>query len=222
MISERPDWCISRQRSWGVPIPAFYCLDCKQELIDVKTIDHVRGRFDKEGADTWFYKDVSHFLPPDTKCSKCGGARFERKWISLTSGLNLALATIQFYISATNCRIQPTCIWRGQTSTADGFSSHCFHLLEHGHGAFKSVLTHGFVVDEKGEKMSKSLGNFISVEDALKEFGADVIRLWTSSLDYQNDMSVSRNLILRCADAYRRIRNTFRYLLSNLLTSIQR
>ena len=81
---------------------------------------------------------------------------------------------------------------------------------------FKSVLTHGFVVDEKGEKMSKSLGNFISVEDALKEFGADVLRLWTSSMDYQNDMSVSRNLILRCADAYRRIRNTFRYLLSNL------
>ena len=85
-----------------------------------------------------------------------------------------------------------------------------------GMAPFKSVLTHGFVVDEKGEKMSKSLGNFISVEDALKEFGADVLRLWTSSLDYQNDMSVSRNLILRCADAYRRIRNTFRYLLSNL------
>ena len=78
MISERPDWCISRQRSWGVPIPAFYCLDCKQELIDIKTIDHVRGRFEKEGADTWFYKDVSHFLPPDTKCSKCGGVRFEK------------------------------------------------------------------------------------------------------------------------------------------------
>ena len=78
MISERPDWCISRQRSWGVPIPAFYCLDCNQELIDVKTIDHVRDRFEKEGADTWFYKDVSYFLPPDTKCPKCGGVRFEK------------------------------------------------------------------------------------------------------------------------------------------------
>lgn len=217
MISERPDWCISRQRSWGVPIPAFYCLDCKQELIDIKTIDHVRSRFEKEGADTWFYKDVSYFLPPDTKCSKCGGARFEKEmdifdvWFESGSSHHSVLHKRSELSYPADMYLEGTDQHRGwfQLSLLPSVGAW-------DRAPFKSVLTHGFVVDEKGEKMSKSLGNFISVEDALKEFGADVLRLWTSSLDYQNDMSVSRNLILRCADAYRRVRNTFRYLLSNL------
>ena len=217
MISERPDWCISRQRSWGVPIPAFYCLDCKQELIDIKTIDHVRGRFEKEGADTWFYKDVSHFLPPDTKCSKCGGVRFEKEmdifdvWFESGSSHHAVLHKRNELSYPADMYLEGTDQHRGWFQLSLLPSVGAWDMAP-----FKSVLTHGFVVDEKGEKMSKSLGNFISVEDALKEFGADVLRLWTSSLDYQNDMSVSRNLILRCADAYRRIRNTFRYLLSNL------
>jgi isoleucyl-tRNA synthetase len=217
MISERPDWCISRQRSWGVPIPAFYCLDCNQELIDIKTIDHVKGRFEKEGADTWFYKDVSYFLPPDTKCSKCGGARFEKEmdifdvWFESGSSHHSVLHKRNELSYPADMYLEGTDQHRGwfQLSLLPSVGAW-------DRAPFKSVLTHGFVVDEKGEKMSKSLGNFISVEDALKEFGADVLRLWTSSLDYQNDMSVSRNLILRCADAYRRVRNTFRYLLSNL------
>ncbi|MBM4065025.1 MAG: isoleucine--tRNA ligase [Planctomycetes bacterium] len=217
MISERPDWCISRQRSWGVPIPAFYCLDCNQELIDIKTIDHVKGRFEKEGADSWFYKDVSHFLPPDTKCSKCGGSRFEKEmdifdvWFESGSSHHSVLHKRSELSYPADMYLEGTDQHRGwfQLSLLPSVGAW-------DRAPFKSVLTHGFVVDEKGEKMSKSLGNFISVEDALKEFGADVLRLWTSSLDYQNDMSVSRNLILRCADAYRRVRNTFRYLLSNL------
>jgi len=217
MISERPDWCISRQRSWGVPIPAFYCLDCKQELIDIKTIDHVRGRFEKEGADTWFYKDVSSFLPPDTKCPKCSGVRFEKEmdifdvWFESGSSHHAVLHKRNELSYPADMYLEGTDQHRGWFQLSLLPSVGAWDMAP-----FKSVLTHGFVVDEKGEKMSKSLGNFISVEDALKEFGADVLRLWTSSLDYQNDMSVSRNLILRCSDAYRRIRNTFRYLLSNL------
>lgn len=217
MISERPDWCISRQRSWGVPIPAFYCLDCNQELIDVKTIDYVRDRFAKEGADAWFYKEVSFFLPPETKCSQCGGARFEKEmdifdvWFESGSSHHAVLHKRSELSYPADMYLEGTDQHRGwfQLSLLPSVAAW-------DRAPFKSVLTHGFVVDEKGEKMSKSLGNFISVEDALKEFGADVLRLWTSSMDYQNDMSVSRNLILRCADAYRRIRNTFRYLLSNL------
>ena len=217
MISERPDWCISRQRSWGVPIPAFYCLDCNQELIDVKTIAHVGDRFAKEGADTWFYKDVSYFLPPDIKCPKCGGVRFEKEmdifdvWFESGSSHHAVLHKRNELSYPADMYLEGTDQHRGwfQLSLLPSVGAW-------DRAPFKSVLTHGFVVDEKGEKMSKSLGNFISVEDALKEFGADVLRLWTSSLDYQNDMSVSRNLILRCADAYRRIRNTFKYLLSNL------
>lgn len=217
MISERPDWCISRQRSWGVPIPAFYCVDCGQELIDIHIINFVRDKFELEGADSWFYKDASYFLPSDTKCAKCKGTRFEKEmdifdvWFESGSSHYAVLQKRSELSYPADLYLEGTDQHRGwfQLSLLPSVAAW-------GKTPFKSVLTHGFVVDEKGEKMSKSLGNFISVEDALKEFGADVLRLWTSSLDYQNDMSVSYNLITRCADAYRRIRNTFRYLLSNL------
>lgn len=217
MISERPDWCISRQRSWGVPIPAFYCVDCSQELLNIEIINFVKNRFEAEGADSWFFKDASYFLPSDTKCSRCGNVRFEKEmdifdvWFESGSSHHAVLHKRSELAYPADLYLEGTDQHRGwfQLSLLPSVGAW-------GMAPFKSVLTHGFVVDEKGEKMSKSLGNFISVEDALKEFGADILRLWTSSMDYQNDMSVSRNLILRCSDAYRRIRNTFRYLLSNL------
>ncbi|CAG0938280.1 partial isoleucyl-tRNA synthetase, partial [Candidatus Brocadiaceae bacterium] len=217
MVSERPDWCISRQRSWGVPIPAFHCTHCRQVLINTKTIDYVRDKFEKEGADIWFYKDVSYFLPPDTKCSQCGGDQFRQEmdifdvWFESGSSHHAVLHKRNELSYPADLYLEGTDQHRGwfQLSLLPSVGAW-------DKAPFKSVLTHGFVVDEHGKKMSKSRGNFISVEDAVKEFGADVLRLWTSSLDYQNDMSVSRNLIIRCSDAYRRVRNTFRYLLSNL------
>ena len=217
MILERPDWCISRQRSWGVPIPAFYCVECGRELMNTETINLVRDRFEKEGADSWFYKDVSYFLPPDTKCPECASVRFEKEmdifdvWFESGSSHHAVLHKRNELSYPADLYLEGTDQHRGWFQLSLVLSVSAWDRAP-----FKSVLTHGFVVDEKGEKMSKSLGNFISVEDALKEFGADVLRLWTSSMDYQNDMSVSRNLIIRCSDAYRRIRNTFRYLLSNL------
>ncbi|HHT9150228.1 MAG TPA: isoleucine--tRNA ligase [Candidatus Wujingus californicus] len=217
MVSERPDWCISRQRSWGVPIPAFYCLDCGQEIIDTKIINCVRDIFEKEGADSWFYKDVSHFLLPDIKCTKCGGRSFEKEmdifdvWFESGSSHHAVLHKRSELSFPADLYLEGTDQHRGWFQLSLLPSVGAWNKAP-----YKSVLTHGFVVDEMGEKMSKSLGNFISVEDTLKEFGADVIRLWTSSMDYQNDMNVSRNLIVKCSDAYRRIRNTFRYLLSNL------
>ena len=217
MVSERPDWCISRQRSWGVPIPAFYCLDCGQEIIDTKIINYVRDIFEKEGADSWFYKKVSHFLPPHIKCTKCGGRSFEKEmdifdvWFESGSSHHAVLHKRSELSFPADLYLEGTDQHRGWFQLSLLPSVGAWNKAP-----YKSVLTHGFVVDEMGEKMSKSLGNFISVEDTLKEFGADVIRLWTSSMDYQNDMNVSRNLIVKCSDAYRRIRNTFRYLLSNL------
>lgn len=217
MVSERPDWCISRQRSWGVPIPAFHCTHCRQILINTKTIDYVKDKFEKEGADIWFYKDVSYFLPPDTKCPQCGGDQFRQEmdifdvWFESGSSHHAVLHKRNELSYPADLYLEGTDQHRGwfQLSLLPSVGAW-------DKAPFKSVLTHGFVVDEHGKKMSKSRGNFISVEDAVKEFGADVLRLWTSSLDYQNDMSVSRNLIIRCSDAYRRVRNTFRYLLSNL------
>ncbi|MFO0795352.1 MAG: isoleucine--tRNA ligase [Candidatus Brocadiaceae bacterium] len=217
MIADRPDWCISRQRAWGVPIPAFYCVDCRHELINTITVDFVREKFEKEGADAWFYKEASHFLPPETQCSRCGGKKLEKEmdifdvWFESGSSHHAVLHKRNELAYPADLYLEGTDQHRGwfQLSLVPSVGAWK-------RAPFKSVLTHGFVVDEKGEKMSKSLGNFISVEDVLKEFGADVLRLWTSSMDYQNDMSVSRALIERCADAYRRVRNTFRYLLSNL------
>ncbi|OQZ04005.1 MAG: isoleucine--tRNA ligase [Candidatus Brocadia sp. UTAMX1] len=217
MVSERPDWCISRQRSWGVPIPAFHCVHCRQAHININTINYVRDKFEKEGADIWFYKDVSFFLPPDTKCSHCGGNQFQKEmdifdvWFESGSSHHAVLHKRNELSYPADLYLEGTDQHRGwfQLSLLPSVGAW-------DKAPFKSVLTHGFVVDEQGKKMSKSRGNFISVEDAVKEFGADVLRLWTSSLDYQNDMNVSRNLIVRCSDAYRRIRNTFRYLLSNL------
>ncbi|MDR4509357.1 MAG: isoleucine--tRNA ligase [Candidatus Brocadiaceae bacterium] len=217
MIADRPDWCISRQRSWGVPIPAFYCTECGLELVNTETVNYVKEIFEKEGANAWFYKEASYFLLPNSTCSRCGGSRFEKEmdifdvWFESGSSHNSVLKKRTDLSYPADLYLEGTDQHRGwfQLSLLPSVGAW-------DEAPFRSVLTHGFVVDDKGEKMSKSLGNFISVEDALKEFGADVLRLWTSSMDYQNDMHVSRNLILRCSDAYRRIRNTFRYLLSNL------
>lgn len=217
MVSDRPDWCISRQRSWGVPIPAFFCKNCGQEHIDAKTIFFVRDKFEAEGADAWFFKDASHFLSQDAQCKKCGSVHFEKEmdifdvWFESGSSHNSVLRKRSELEYPADLYLEGTDQHRGwfQLSLIPSVGAW-------GKAPFKSVLTHGFVVDEMGEKMSKSIGNFISVEDILKEFGADILRLWTSSMDYQHDMGVSRNLINRCSDAYRRIRNTFRYLLSNL------
>ena len=218
MVAERPDWCISRQRSWGVPIPAFYCTKCQTALLTKDTVDAVQQVFEREGADSWFKQPAAHFLPAGTKCAGCGATdAFEQEtnifdvWFESGSSHNSV------------CRKHPALSFpadmylEGSDQHRGWFQLSLLPSLgAHGCAPFKTVLTHGFVMDDKGEKMSKSLGNFMSVEDALKRFGSDIIRLWTSSTDYRNDMNVSFELIQRMADPYRRVRNTFRYLLGNL------
>jgi len=217
MVSERPDWCISRQRAWGVPIPAFYCKKCRAVLLKKEVVEHVRDVFREEGADSWFRKDASAFIPEGTKCEKCGGTEFEKEtdifdvWFESGSSHHAVLQQYEGMEFPADLYLEGSDQHRGwfQLSLLPCVATQdC--------APFRTVLTHGFVLDEKGEKMSKSRGNFISCADALAEFGGDILRLWTSSLDYKVDMNVSRDLIRRTGDSYRRIRNTFRYLLGLL------
>ena len=217
MIHLRPDWCISRQRSWGVPIPAFHCEDCGETLLTPETVYHVRDIFREKGSDSWFTLDTKEFLPHGASCKKCGRENLRKEmdifdvWFESGSSHHAVLHGNRELSFPADVYLEGTDQHRGwfQLSLLPSVGAW-------GCAPFKMVLTHGFVVDEKGEKMSKSLGNFISVEDALGRFGADIIRLWTSSQDYRQDINTSVVLMGRMSDVYRRIRNTFRYLLGNL------
>ncbi len=217
MIENRPDWCISRQRSWGVPIPAFYCKDCNEVLLNSETVNDVRDVFEKSGADSWFYKDASEFLNNGVKCAKCGGSHFEKEmdifdvWFESGSSHHSVLNKREELSFPADIYLEGSDQHRGwfQASILPSIGAW-------GSAPCKTVITHGFVVDEKGEKMSKSKGNFISVDEALKTSGGDIVRLCTFSMDYRNEMNTSFELIKKTSDSYRRIRNTFRYLIGNL------
>ena len=216
MVEQRPDWCISRQRVWGIPIPAFYCEKCGAAIIEHKTVLAARDLFAREGSDSWFTTDASEILPAGYTCSACGGGTFRKEtdifdvWFESGSSHRSVVKLgglgwpADLYLEGTD---QHRGWFQLSLLTAVGAD---------GAAPYRTVLTHGFVVDEKGQKMSKSLGNFLSVEDVLKRFGADIFRLWVSSVDYRQDINLSFDLIDHLSTGYRRIRNTFRYLLGNL------
>lgn len=217
MIENRPDWCVSRQRSWGVPITAFSCSACGEYIADGAIMDHVAQIFKKESSDVWFDWSAEKLLPKGATCPKCGAASFEKEndildvWFD--SGVSHAAV------------LEPN---PGLQSPADlyleGSDQHrgWFHssLLEsvgtRGTAPYKSVLTHGFVLDGQGRKMSKSVGNVVAPEDVIKKFGADILRLWVAAMDYRDDTRISQEILTRVAEAYRRIRNTCRYILGNI------
>jgi len=216
MLRERPDWCISRQRSWGVPIPAFYCCECGQVVTSGAIIDHVADIFAREGADAWFRRDASELVPPGTACA-CG-CRDLRKESDI---LDVWFESGSSFLSVVTARDElqfPSDLYLEGTDQHRGWFQ--LSLIPAvgvvGRSPFKAVLTHGFVVDEKGQKMSKSLGNLIEVDEVVKTLGADLMRLWIASIDAKNDINVSMHIIGALADPYRRIRNTFRFLLGNL------
>ncbi len=217
MVENRPDWCISRQRSWGVPITAFSCTDCGEYLADGTTMDHVAGLFKQHSSDVWFEWEAEQLLPAGTKCSKCGSSAFAKEndildvWFD--SGVSHAA------VLEPNPKLSsPADLYLEGSDQHRGW----FHssLLEsvgtRGVAPYKSVLTHGFVLDGQGRKMSKSMGNVVAPEDVIKKFGADVLRLWCSAQDYRDDNRISEEILSRVAEAYRRIRNTCRFMLGNL------
>lgn len=219
MVESRSDWCISRQRAWGVPIPVFYCNECGKSIICDETIDNVAAIFEKESSDAWITHTTEELMPKGFKCTDCMGTDFRKEadimdvWFD--SGITHAAV-----VDARNEELggSPVEMYLEGSDQHRGWfqSSLLTSVAVKGIAPYKSVLTHGFVLDGSGKKMSKSLGNVTEPQAIVNKHGADVLRLWTASVDYTNDVKIGENIIQQLVEIYKKVRNTCRFLLGNL------
>jgi len=217
MIENRPDWCISRQRAWGIPITVFYCSACKQPLVNQETIDHVVRLFEERGADIWFEEGTNHLLPKGTQCAHCKGKDFTKEMDILDVWIDSGVSYAAVLEKRKDLEFPASLYLEGSDQHRGWFnSSLLISVGTKGRAPYLSVLTHGFTVDGEGKKMSKSAGNVIAPEEVINQLGADVLRLWVAAEDYKDDIKISNEILKRLADSYFRIRNTFRFLLGNL------
>ncbi len=220
MVVNRGDWCISRQRSWGVPIPIFYCRDCGKELINNKTIKHLQELFRQYGSDVWFARTAQELLPSGVDCPQCGCPEFTKETdimdVWFDSGTSHFGVLDEKSVWPDLCR--PADLYLEGSDQHRGWfnSSLSTSVAVTGQAPYRAVLTHGFVVDEQGRKQSKSLGNVVDPAKVIKQLGADILRLWVSSADYRSDLAASPSILKQVTEAYRKIRNTCRFLLGNL------
>ena len=218
MVQERADWCISRQRKWGVPIPVIYCQDCGKEIIDNDVMMKISKIFGEEGSDAWFAHDTDYFLPDGFKCPHCGSDKgFDKEkdimdvWFDSGSS-HAAVCKKRPYLK------HPADVYlEGADQYRGWFQSSLLTAVAGGSGApYKQIITHGWTVDGEGRKMSKSLGNGIAPQEIISQYGADILRLWVASADYHADIRISKEILKQISDNYRKLRNTARYCLGNL------
>jgi isoleucyl-tRNA synthetase len=217
MLKGRPDWCVSRQRVWGVPIPAFYCRQCSQVVADPAVIRHVADIFEKESADAWYKREASELLPAGFKCHKCGAADFTKESDILDVWFDSGSSSIAVLESRENLRWPADVYIEGGDQFRGWFNSSLFvGLAVHDRAPYETVLTHGWTLDAQGKAMHKSAGNAVSPDEVIPQLGAEVLRLWCASSDYFEDMRCSEEILQRVTDGYRKLRNTARYALGNL------
>jgi isoleucyl-tRNA synthetase len=218
MFKNRGDWCVSRQRFWGVPIPVFYCQGCEEAVADPKIVDHVADIFAVETADAWYARPEIELLPDGYTCAKCGGGEFRKEtdildvWFDSGSSCVAVLET-----RGETLRFPADVYLEGGDQYRGWFnSSLSCGIAAHDSAPYKQIITHGWVVDGEGKKQSKSLGNVTAPQEIINKSGADVLRLWAAAVDYTEDVRCSDEILQRVVDAYRKMRNTLRYALGNL------
>ena len=217
MIAERNDWCISRQRVWGVPIPIFYCDKCGKDIVTEETIDHVADLFARHSSNIWFEKEADELVPAGFKCPHCGGVHFSKEtdimdvWFDSGSTHAAVLDTRDYLSFPADLYLEGGDQYRGWFQ-----SSMLTAIAAKGAAPYKQILTHGWTVDGEGKAMHKSLGNTVAPQEIIKDYGADMLRLWVSSTDYTQDVRISPEIMKQLSQAYLKIRNTARYMLGNL------
>ncbi|HKL12686.1 MAG TPA: isoleucine--tRNA ligase [Halanaerobiales bacterium] len=216
MVSERTDWCISRQKKWGVPIPIFYCNDCGESIINDETLDAVKDLFAKEGSNSWYKYETKDILPEGYKCPNCASSNLSKEedimdvWFDSGSSHKAVLEQRDNLNWPAQVYLEGTDQYRGWFN-----SSLLTAVATEGKAPYEEVVTNGFTVDEKGNKMSKSQGNVISPHKIIDQYGADILRLWVASANFKDDIRVSDKILKQNSEVYRRIRNTFRFILGN-------
>lgn len=219
MVEGRSDWCISRQRAWGVPIPVFYCKDCGEVIVTDETINHVADLFDKESSDAWVKYTEKKLLPNNFKCPHCKGENFQKEKDIMDVWFDSGV-TWKAVVEKRHNELGHTPVdmyLEGSDQHRGWFQSSLLtSVAVQGIAPYKEVLTHGFVFGEDGRKMSKSLGNYIRPDEIIKNYGADILRLWAASVDYRNDIKIGNNIIKQLVEIFKKTRNTTRFLLGNL------